>query len=375
MEFTVEKSHLLKSLYFAQGIADKKATMPILANVLLRTEGTNQLVLAATDLNMTITSEIPCQVLKEGSVTCSAKHLYDLVKSIPSDRINLKQIENNYIQIQAGKISYKLVGLSNQDFPKLPDAQKVKFSSVDSATLKDLIEKTFFSVSTDETRYHLNGILFECTGNEDAIAKMVSTDGHRLSKCERIFTRGLKLEPGVLIPRKGLIEIKRALEDAKESVEIGIMMGHLFLKMGHMILTVKLQEAQFPPYAQVIPKSHQRSAIIKRGQFLDSLKRVSLMASDKTWGIKLAFLPDTLKIEAENPELGHGQEEVPIKYSGSNLQIGFNGKYLIDVLTEMDTEEVRFELNGELDPGLLRPADESDRPGNHYLGVIMPMRI
>ena len=222
MEFKIEKASFLEGLYYAQGIADRKSTMPILANVLLRTDGQDRVVVAATDLNITVTTEIPCEVLSEGGLTVGAKHLHDIVKSLPGDRLGLKRTDNQYAEISAGKVNYRVVGLADRDFPRQPNHREVTFHKVDTAVLRDLIAKTFFSISTDETRYHLNGVLFECDGNGDkAVARMVSTDGHRLCKCERILPGGPKLTPGVLIPRKGLMELRRALESADAQVKIG----------------------------------------------------------------------------------------------------------------------------------------------------------
>src|ERR1700760_1591744 len=200
MEFKIEKASLLQGLYLAQGISDRKSTMPILANVLLRTDGKDKLLVAA-------------------------KHLHDIVKSLPKDELTLKRTENQYAEIRSGKVDYKVVGMADRDFPKLPNHREVSFATVDAATLRDMIAKTFFSISTDETRYHLNGVLFESDG---ATARMVSTDGHRLSKIERPLDGGPKLSQGIIIPRKGLMELRRALENAAGEVDLGIHHGHIF---------------------------------------------------------------------------------------------------------------------------------------------------
>lgn len=375
MEFRIEKAAFLQGLYFAQGIADRKATMPILANVLLRTEGADSLLVAATDLNLTVTSEIPCEVTGDGGLTVAARHLHDIIKSLPGDRLTLRRADNNYAEISAGKVNYKVVGLPDRDFPKLPNHREVKLHKVDAAPLRDLISKTFFSISTDETRAHLNGVLFECDGAGDkAVGRMVSTDGHRLSKCERPLPGGPKLMPGVLIPRRGLVEIRRALEGVSH-VEMGVHAGNLFVRTGATVLTVRLTDAQFPPYDQVIPRDHQRQAKVSHTALLDSLKRISLVASEKTYGLRLSLSKGSLRIESDNPDLGQGREELDVVYGSADFTIGFNAKYLIDLLTEIDTPEVLLDLNGELDPGVLRPAGSQDTAGNQYLGVIMPMRL
>lgn len=375
MEFSIEKSVFVQGLYYAQGIADRKSSMPILANVLLRTDGTDRLLVAATDLNITVTSELPCEVAVEGGLTLGAKYLHDIVKSLPGDRLSLKRSENNYAEILAGKVNYKVIGLPDRDFPRLPNHREGHFHKVDAAPLRDMISKTLFSISMDETRYHLNGVLLECDGAGDAaIARMVSTDGHRLSKCERLIPGAPKLQPGVMIPRRGLLEIRRTLEDATGMIEIGFHLGHMFLKNNRTALSVKLNDAQFPPYEQVIPTDYERLAIISRSTLLEGLKRVALVASDKTWGVKLNLQKGCLRIESDNPDLGQGREEIDVEYDGSSITVGFNAKYLIELLNEIDTTDVRLELNGELDPGVIRPTEE-EGSRNRYLGVVMPMRL
>lgn len=371
MEFKIEKAALLSGLYLAQGISDRKSTMPILANVLLRTDGKDKLLVAATDLNVTVTAELACKVDKEGGLTVSAKHLHDIVKSLPGDELALKRTENQYAEIRAGKVDYKVVGMADRDFPKLPNHREVTFATVDAATLRDMIAKTFFSISTDETRYHLNGVLFESDG---AVARMVSTDGHRLSKIERPLEGGPKLAQGIIIPRKGLVEVKKALETADGKAELGIHNGHLFVRTGGTALSVKLIDAQFPPYEQVIPKENDKVAIAPRLAMLEALKRIKIMSSDKTSGIKFSLGKNELKVASDNPDLGEAHESLDVSYDGQPLTIGFNANYFVDLLAEMEGDEVKLELNGELDPGLVRPA-EASKAGGAYIGVVMPMRI
>ncbi|HMU37464.1 MAG TPA: DNA polymerase III subunit beta [Pseudomonadota bacterium] len=376
MDFHIEKAAFLQALYYAQGIADRKSTMPILANVLLRSEGTDRITVAATDLNLTVTTELPCSVNREGGLTASAKHLHDLVKTLPSEKLHLRRADNNYAEIASGKASYKVVGLPDRDFPKLPSHKEVKFHKVDVAALRDMISKTMFSISTDETRSHLNGVLFECEGHDDlAFGRMVSTDGHRLSKCERPLPGAPRLKPGVVIPRRGIMEVRRAIESSNGSVEIAAQNQYFFLRTGATVLSVRLTEANFPPYSQVIPKDHQKQATVSTSQLLEALKRISLVASEKTWGVKLSLSNGAMRIESDNPDLGQGKEELDVTYQGEETVIGFNAKYMIELLSEMDTPEVQIELNGDLDPGLLRPLDPKQGVGNQYLGVIMPMRL
>jgi DNA polymerase-3 subunit beta len=201
---------------------------------------------------------------------------------------------------------------------------------------------------------------------------MVSTDGHRLSKVERPLPNGPKLAQGIIIPRKGLMELRRALETADGAIELGIHNGHLFVRAGGTALSVKLIDAQFPPYEQVIPKENDKVAIVPRLSMLEALKRISIMSSDKTWGIKFSLAKGELKVASDNPDLGEAHESLDVSYDGAPLTIGFNAKYFIELLGEMEGDEVKLELNGELDPGLVRPVETK---AGSYLGVVMPMRI
>jgi DNA polymerase-3 subunit beta len=367
MEFRIEKSQLLKGLYLASGIADRKSTMPILANVLCRTEGKDHVLCAATDLTVAVMATLPAKVEATGGLTLGARQLHEIVKNLAGEEVHLRRNEQNWAEIRGGRAEFKLVGMADREFPKLPAVAETKLASVDSAALRDMFAKTAFSVSTDETRQHLAGVLFESDGKT---ARMVSTDGHRLSKVGRELPGGPALDKGVLIPRKGVAEIRRVLEGREKPTEIGFHQGHIFLRADEIALTVKLNEGQFPPYEQVIPKENDKVIVVNRAELLEAFRRVSIMASDKTMGVRVGVEKGRLSIEADNPDLGNARERLEVPYKGGAVQVGFNAKYFIDVLTEITTPEVKLELAGELDPAVVRPADGSD-----YLGVIMPMRL
>jgi DNA polymerase-3 subunit beta len=367
MEFKIRKDEFLRGLYLAHGIADRKSTLPILANVLLRTDGKDKLLCGATDLNVTTLVTLGAKIEKEGGLTVGARQLYEIVKGLPGDEVHVRRTEQNWAEIRAGKVEFKVVGLSDRDYPKLPAISEAQTFKVETAALRDMIAKTIFSVSLDETRQHLAGVLFESDG---AVARMVSTDGHRLSKASRPLPGGPKLAASVLIPRKGVIELRRAIETREAPVEIGIHDGNFVLKADDVGISVKLIDGQFPPYDQVIPKENERAFTVSRLGFLDALRRVSLMSSDKTSGVRIGLEKGKLRIESDNPDLGAAREEIDVVYKGAAVQIGFNARYFIDLLGEIETPEVRVELAGELDPAVVRPADGSD-----YVCVVMPMRL
>ena len=366
MEFRIQKSEFMRGLRLAQGIADRKSTMPILANVLLRTDGKNRLLVAATDLNVSLSAELAVKVEREGGLTVGARPLHDIVANLPGEDVVFKRAENNWADIKAAKVAYKLVGMPDRDFPKMPDHREVAYAKCDAATLREMIDKTLFSVSSDETRFHLNGVYFECDG---ARGRMVSTDGHRLSKVERTLTGGPQLAAGVIIPKKGLVEIKRTLEAERGACDLAVQGSYVFVKTGDVALAVKTIESQFPPYEQVIPRGNTKVVVVDRGALLEALKRASLMSSE-TRGVRFTVDNGTLQVASDNPELGEVREELDVEYKGPSVSVGFNPRYFTDLLGQMTTDQIRVELAGELDPAVVKPLE-----GEDYLGVVMPMRI
>lgn len=366
MKLKAPKNQLLDALYYAQGIADRKATMPILANVLLRTDG-DIITVAATDLNLTVNSEVAADISEPGEVSVSAKHLHDIVKGM-GDEVEIETLSNGQLAIRSGRAVYKVASLPARDFPKLPKMADVVFARVDASVMRDMLAKTFFSVSSDETRSHLNGVLFECMGDS---ARMVSTDGHRLSLCERPLPGAQKMM--ALIPRRGLVEIRRALDDSG-TVDIALHDFNVFVRTGSTTLSVRINEAAFPPWQQVVPKASEREVTVKTAELLASMKRIMLVASEKTHGVRLAVTDGQIAIETDNPDLGDGRELLDAKLSGTPITIGFSGRYLIDVLQEVQAPEVKLSMGSDLDPVLLSPMDEG-KNGNRALFVIMPMRL
>jgi len=365
MEIRIGKNEFLRGLRLAQGIADRKSTMPMLANVLLRTQGKNQLLVAATDLNVSLSAELKSQNAAEGGITLNAKSLNDLIASAPGDDITLKRADNHWAEIRSGKVTYRIVGMPDRDFPRVPDHREATYTPVESAVLREMIDRTLFSVCNDETRFHLNGVFFESDGSK---ARMVSTDGHRLSKVERTIANGPKLSAGVIIPKKGLLEMKKVLESGP-SCKLAIKTPHLFLVQEDLAIAVKLIDAQFPPYEQVIPKDHKKVITIDRVRFIEAMRRAQLMSSE-TRGVKVAASKDGVTIASDNPDLGEVREELDAEYNGETIAIGFNPKYVVELLGQMTSDQITVSLGGELDPGLIKPIGSDE-----YLGVVMPMRI
>lgn len=377
MELTISKRNFLRALARTHGVADRKSSMPILSNILVSTESTNTLRLAATDLYLGVTATTEAVVTSGGTVAVAARTLFDIVKNLPEGDVKLSVGPNYAAEIRCGKVKYKIPGMPGDDFPPLPSPGRAEFVELDAEQVGDLIAKTQYSMSTDDTRPHLAGALFEGDGK---VVRMVTTDGHRLSKAEQKL-EGAMLNFSMLVPNKGIGELRRLIDDAKTEqkkgdgspAKIGVATtgGNAFFTGNGVLLSVKLADEQFPPYAKVIPQQQQRRVLCPRQPLVDSLRRISLMSSDKSGGVRLSVEAGVLRIVSENPDVGEGSEELDVDYAGEAVTIGFNAKYLLDVLTALTDDEVALEVSGELDPGVIKPGgDAAD-----FVGVVMPMRI
>jgi DNA polymerase-3 subunit beta len=377
MELTVPKKDLLRLVTRMQGVAERKSTMPVLSNVLLAVDGPSTLRVAATDLYLALIGRISVEVSKGGSVAVPAKDLLERVRMMPEGPIQLASQDNATTTLKAAGSArrYTLRGMPGDDFPPLPSpAEGSPSLALDVGVLQELIAKTHFSISNDETRAHLNSALFEWDGD---VVRMVTTDGHRLSKME-VKVTGRQASATMLIPLKAIQELRRLCDDlAAESKEGGKAQLQItqsgssaFFQGGGMSFAVRLVDAQFPPYTQVIPAQSEKIVRIPRGAFAEALRAVSVAASERTGGVKLQLVQGTMRITTESPESGEGFDEIPIEFNGPNMTIGFNAKYFLDVLASLDEEEVELGLGGELDPAVVRPAGP-----RQFLAVVMPMRI
>jgi DNA polymerase-3 subunit beta len=375
MELKIGVPELARALARSQGIVEKKSTMPILSHVLLEAKAGTDLIVSSTDLDLAVSSEHRCEVLKEGAVAVSARHLYDIVKSLPEQTVSLKKASNNYLEVRSGPSEFKIVGLPAEDFPALPKFDKVPFDDVEPTTLLDMIERTSFAVSTDETRYNLNGVFFE---SSPEVLRLVATDGHRLSLSEKKLGATFGLKRGVILPKKGLQELRKLLSEAVESGEekpeakLGFVENSAIFRRPGVVLVMRLIEGLFPDYKQVIPKAGEKVVKLGRGRLLETLRRISLLSTDKAHAVKLELGKGVLRVQSQNPDLGEAKEEVPVDYAGEPLKIGFNARYLMEVLAVVKSQDVVLELADDLSPGVVRGADEVDAG---FTSVVMPMRI
>ena len=375
MELKIGAQDLSRALARSQGIVEKKSTMPILSHVLLEAKKGDQLHVSATDLDIAVSGEHKCEVLKEGAMAVSAKHLYEIVKALPEASVTLKKAANNYLEVKSGPSEFRIVGLPAEDFPAHPRYDKVHFVPIEAATLLRLIDRTAFAVSSDETRYNLNGVFFETSA--DGI-RLVATDGHRLSMADSKLDGDFKLKKGVILPKKGLYELRKLVAEASDAAEeapqgdLGFVESSAIFRRPGVVLVMRLIEGTFPDYRQVIPKAGEKVVSLGRQRLLETLRRVSLLSSDKAHAVKFELGKGLLRVLSQNPDLGEAREDVPVEYQGEPLKIGFNARYLIDVLGVLDSDDVTLELADDLSPGVMRPVGES---AAHYTAVVMPMRI
>jgi len=378
MHLVIQKRNFLRSLARTHSVADRKSSMPILSNILLTTDGPKTLRLAATDLYLSVSAVASAEVKTNGTIALAARTLFDIVKSLPEGEISLQVVGNHAAEIRAGKVRFKIPGMPGQDFPTLPSPGTAEFAPLDAEELGRLVALTHYSMSTDETRPHLACTLFEGDGKS---VRMVTTDGHRLSKAEFKLHESKKLlNFSMLVPGKGIAELRRLVDEAKadraktedtpSAIDVATAGGSAFFRRDDAVLSVKLVDEQFPPYSKVIPSSASRSIRVSRNLLTEALRRIALVASDKSGSVRFSAQDGVLKIMSENPDVGEGTEELDVDFAGDPVEIGFNARYVLDVLGSLNEDEVKLELGGQLDPGVIRPVGPTD-----FVGVIMPMRI
>ncbi|APG24729.1 MULTISPECIES: DNA polymerase III subunit beta [Syntrophotalea] len=372
MIFSIEKEIFLKGLAKIQGIVEKKNTIPILANVLIEAES-DYVRLTATDLEVGMKANYPAQVKTQGRITVSAKKLFEIIKELPEKEISFTAKDNCWIEIRCGKALFNIVGLSADEFPYFPQIEKQNFFNISSSILRQMIEKTSFSMSLDETKYNLNGIYVKSIEDKGSqFLRFVATDGHRLSlyqtpiDCSHIE----QLIKGVIFPRKGILELRKITEESDTEISIGFMDNNAVIKKEQTIIIMRLVDGEFPDYTRVIPSSNDLKANIPREEFFHALRRMAILSSEKSKGVKIDFEKNHLTLSSSNPEFGDAREDFEIDYPDNNLSIGFNARYLIDILGTLDSEKINLALRDHLSPGLITPADTDD-----YLAVIMPMRL
>lgn len=368
MEIKITKTELLKGLTLVQGVVEKKTTMPILANVLLEAKG-KDFSITATDLEVGVNSLLAAEIVKPGKVAVHAKGIYDIVKELPEGVVHITVGDNHRVDISCDRAQFKVVGLSPDEFPSLPKKGNGTTIKVEGGVINQMIEKTSFAMSTDEMRQNLNGVYLEENGGKGTL-RMVAIDGHRLSICDRKIQGDWKLPKGVIIPRKGVVELKRLIDLAEGTIDLCIDEKHVIVSNDNTTLVVRLIDGKFPPYKQVMPKEPKRAVAIDRKAMLQALRRVSVLSADRSKGVKFVFSPKNLEISTSNPDFGEAREEMSIKYKGEHFEIGFNARYFIDVLGIIGDDEASFQMGDDTTPCVLKSGQDDG-----FTHIIMPMRL
>ena len=372
MRVTLERANLLKSLNHVHRVVERRNTIPILSNVLLKTTGAS-LELKATDLDLEMTEAVPAQAERTGATTVPAHLLYDIVRKLPDGaEVMLKMAEDgNSMTVISGRASFRLQCLPQSDFPELTAGSFSHIFRMESAVLKHLIDKTQFAISTEETRYYLNGIYLHAAKDaKPPVMRAVATDGHRLARYELELPDGAADMPGVIVPRKTVGELVKLLDDADGAIDISLSDTKIQFGFNGVELTSKLIDGNFPPYERVIPSGNDKSLALEAREFAQSVDRVSTISADKTRAVKLNLSKDKVTLSVVNPESGTATEDVGATYSAGALEIGFNARYLLDITSQIEGKEVRFLLSDAGSPAIIEDAEDA-----RTLYVLMPLRV
>ncbi|MCX7918769.1 MAG: DNA polymerase III subunit beta [bacterium] len=366
MKIVVDRSELQKCVGIVSNAVSVKSAMPILSNILVEAKDKEKkLRLAATDLDVGVEYEIPAEVNEKGGITLPAKKLSDIVRELPDAPVIIST-EDTIAKIECEKTVFTLSGMPKEDFPVLPVFPKTGAFELPQKIWKSMVRKTSFAVSLEEMRQVLNGLYFWAKGNE---VRMVATDGRRLAYIKGNVEDKIKDEIGVIIPIKAINELQTILGE-EGNITIASTGTQIFFKTENSLVTSRLIDGQFPNYEQVIPKFCEKKIGMKSTRLLQAIRRVSVLASEKTNQIKFTIQPNCIQVSANTPEIGEAKDEFNVTYDGEEVQIAFNGKYLIDILKNIDAEEMSLEINQPLTPGVIKPVGD-----DNYINVIMPIKI
>jgi len=372
MKVTIERGAFLKALNHIQSVVERRNTIPILSNVMIDA-AKGRLKLTATDLDIEIVETLAADVLRNGAATAPAHMLYDIVRKLPDGaqvQAELLTSEGGRLAVSAGSIRFELACLPKEDFPQMTAGTLPFRFRLATDDLKKLIAKTRFAISTEETRFYLNGIYLHAHKEGKPEMRAVATDGHRLARFQMELPEGANDIPGIIVPRKTVVELARLLDDIEGTIEVSLSDTKIQFATDGIELTSKLIDGTFPDYQRVIPSGNDKVLTLDAREFAQAVDRVSTISADKTRAVKLGIARDKLTLTVINPDSGTATEDVGASYSASPLEIGFNARYLLDITSQIEGKEVRFQLSDAGSPTLIEDAED---PGTLY--VLMPMRV
>ena len=367
MELVVRKNDLLKELSLLQGIVERKNTIPILANVLLEASK-DRVSLLATDLDVGLRSQCEASVVKAGTLTLPAKKLFEIVKALPETDVRIEE-DKNGVKVAADRFDSRMQTLPREDFPTLPDATGKGRASLPRNALKEMVAKTQFAITGEDTRYFLNGAKFVL--KPDSLT-LVATDGHRLALVEVKHNVGITDEVGVILPKKTLLELGKLLAEGDGDIMFESGENHLFFEVGDRMLISRMIDGQFPAYERVIPKGNDKDIEFERERLTNAVKRVALLSNERSRAVKFEIEKGKVEVTSSSSEFGEAREQLPVDYTGTAMTISFNAQYVLDFLNVVETDIVSLSLKDEVSQAVMKPVGAQ---GYDYTYVIMPMRI
>lgn len=371
MKFTIDRADLLRSLNHVHSVVERRNTIPILANVLLRADK-DSLSLTTTDMDLEIVDSVSAKATTPGATTVPAHTLYDIVRKLPdASTVEIAAASDTTLTVKAGKSTFRLGCLPTEDFPKMGSSDKFSYNfSVPAADLRTLIDRTRFAISNEETRYYLNGIYLHAAESDGVqVLRAVATDGHRLARFEMPLPDGAKDMPGIIIPRKAINEIRKLIDEAGDTIGLGLTDNKLRFSFDHITLTTKLIDGTFPDYERVIPKNNDKFLEVNPAVFASAVDRVSTISSEKSRAVKLTLNGKTMTLSANSPDSGSASEEIEVRFNGA-MEIGFNSAYLMDVTRQIEGEGCRISLSDPASPTIIQDVADASS-----LYVLMPMRV
>jgi len=371
MELKIDRGQLYRAVSRVQSIIEKRSNMPILSAVLLSAEE-NEIVVSATDLEISYQEKLSAEVLKSGSLAISGRKLFEILKESKSNTIYIKEKENNWVHISDSKAKFNLACLPPDEYPMFIEPEDVVFVQIEAPVLREMIGKTIYAVTMDDAGFKLSGIFTEkTTSSGKTFLRMVSTDGHRLSLMEKDLenAENLPLGSGVMIPKKGMNEIAKLASD-EDIIYFGLKNNNCIVKKEKSIIVIRLLESKFPDYRAVIPKNLIHRIHLKKEEILDGMKKMTILSDESYRGVKIKLYENTLELLSINPDIGDVQETIEVDYKGEGLELGFNARYFIDILQSMESEDVEFGFVDVSSPCLVKGEKDVG-----FVGLVMPMRL